>query len=96
VEQGSFQDLQRIPGYVDTLVIQDKEKQKSTHVQENEYSIPRQSEGTQEDQTNDDTRRLGDLSVYKYYTRYTGFAYLFIFLGMQFIKVSFYSVPGNS
>ncbi|KAI4728374.1 putative multidrug resistance protein [Aureobasidium sp. EXF-10728] len=94
VEQGSFQQLMAKQGYVETLAIEIRDP--NNHKDAAEMADVTDREATSaasEDEISALDRRLGDFSVYKYYGKRVGLAWLVAFLACQFTKISLESLP---
>jgi ATP-binding cassette subfamily C (CFTR/MRP) protein 1 len=96
VEQGTYQQLMAGQGYVKSLAVElqgqsnleGMAKSTENHTREIAAAV------LQNDIPVFD-RRLGDFSVYKYYSKQVGIASLLTFFVCQFIRFSLTSVPGS-
>lgn len=93
VEQGSFAELKAKRGYVEALAVENRNKQNEEETGTSDIygSADKQSNPAQLPSEN--ARRMGDSSVYRYYGKHLGPAYLLTFLGLDFARSSCSSLP---
>ncbi|THW33635.1 putative multidrug resistance protein [Aureobasidium pullulans] len=99
VEQGNPTTLRAGDGYVNKLLAQSMQtKHGETGEPRNEVQAHQQTSFFPAHSTNPNNndmqlRRMGDLSVYKYYAKHAGPFQMVLFFGLQFGVITFYKIP---
>jgi ATP-binding cassette subfamily C (CFTR/MRP) protein 1 len=86
IQQGTYEQLNSVPGYVQSLNIEDRKKSAmpteadppSKELEEKDTAADLVSEGSVVNNVSD--RRIGDLAVYKYYIRSIGWVSCMLFV----------------
>jgi ATP-binding cassette subfamily C (CFTR/MRP) protein 1 len=96
VEQGSYEQLMAGQGYVKSLAVELRDQSNQETIAKPTGSLTTEiAESVLQDDVPVFDRRLGDFSVYKYYSKRVGVASLLTFFACQFIRFSLTSVPGS-
>jgi ATP-binding cassette subfamily C (CFTR/MRP) protein 1 len=96
VEQGTYQQLMAGQGYVKSLAVELRDQSNLEDMAKPTGNLTREiTESVLQDDVPVFDRRLGDFSVYKYYSKRVGIASLLTFFVCQFIRFSLTSVPGS-
>ena len=100
VESGTFEQLQRAGGYVQTLTVSNQpEKDDATGSEERgeepaKHRLPQAPVTVQE--SNDKRRQVGDFTIYRYYFSHVGTPLVFVLLLLEVIWAFFDSFPSKS
>lgn len=98
-EQGAFRPLKHSQGYVSGLVAESKQPKHEDNMQDVD-SVAKQTQiylkpaaSTEQGKSVKRTRRTGDFSIYNYYAKHAGVAYLAMFFCLQFATITLYKAP---